>query len=103
MRRHHQTLLAALALCGVIATTSPALAQIDPGEISALEGRRDELTVELAEFDRELVTTAFERTDLAGVDLSERGTRRGDHAAQREGGQESLVVSTHESLRFCTA
>jgi DUF3048 family protein len=64
MRRHHRTLLAALAVSGAIAVAAPALAQIDPGELQSLERRRDELTIELGEVDAQLEQLALEISDL---------------------------------------
>jgi hypothetical protein len=66
MRRHHRTLLAALGASTIVAllTTTPAHAQIDPGQIGDLERHRDELTLRISDIDVEL-----ERLTLAIANL----------------------------------
>ncbi len=61
MRPHHRTLLGALCVAAFAAllATTPAQAQIDPGQLAELEQLRDELTLELGEVDAELEQLAL--------------------------------------------
>ncbi|MDG2028138.1 MAG: DUF3048 domain-containing protein [Acidimicrobiales bacterium] len=66
MRRHSRTLLTAIAVCGLAAVlvATPAQAQIDPAELSELERRRDDLTIEIGNVDTLIENLAREIESL---------------------------------------
>lgn len=74
MRRQHRTLLGALCvgLIGALLASSPAEAQIDPGQLDELERRRDELTVQIGELDAELEDLALEINSLEDQQSNQR-------------------------------
>lgn len=74
MRRHNRILggvLCLSAFCALIAT-SPAQAQIDPGQLEELERERNELTVRLGELDAELERLAVEIDELEEAQETQR-------------------------------
>ena len=71
MIRHSRPIVSILVTCalGAVALAQPAAGQIDPGEISQLEARRDEIVGQLASLDLEMgqASTEVDRlTALAG-------------------------------------
>ncbi|MEZ5247396.1 MAG: DUF3048 domain-containing protein [Acidimicrobiales bacterium] len=74
MRRHHRTLLGALCVgaIGALLASTPARAQIDPGQLGELERRRDELTVQISEIDAELEVLAVEIKALEDEQATQR-------------------------------
>jgi len=74
MRRNHRILLSALCVSTIAAllVTSPAQAQIDPGQLDDLESRRDELTIQIGELDAELERLTLEISDLEKQQDSQR-------------------------------
>jgi hypothetical protein len=74
MRRHHRTLLGALCVSaiGALLASTPAQAQIDPGQLSELERRRDDLTIQISEVDTELERLAVEINALEDQQSTQR-------------------------------
>jgi len=64
--RHATSILLTCALV-ITAIAQPAAAQIDPGEISQLEARRDEITTELARLDLEIIAANTDVDDLVAL------------------------------------
>ncbi len=67
MNRHFRTNVAIFAVCALaaVAIAQPAAGQIDPGEISQLEGRRDQIINELAQLDVAILDADIGIEDLA--------------------------------------
>lgn len=63
---HIASIVVACALVAVVAA-QPAAGQIDPGEISQLEGRRDEIVTELATLDTQIVQAGADVDDLVAL------------------------------------
>ncbi len=61
MNRFFRSKVATLAVCAIaaVAVAQPAAGQVDPGEISQLESRRDQIINELAQFDVEILDANF--------------------------------------------
>jgi len=69
MIRHTRPIVSILVTCalGAVALAQPAAGQIDPGEISQLESRRDQIVGELANLDVEIVQAGADVDQLTAL------------------------------------